>query len=433
MDREKLRKRLSFLIKLQRLRRISKIARRKQVRRFWVRDILKKREGFGTFHTLFEELKQDREYFFRFLRMTPERFDHLLGLVRTKIEKNDTNFRKAIKAEERLALTLRFLASGESQQSLSYSFRIGRTTVSNIITETCAAVFEALKEPYLKAPSSPEEWKAVSRKFEEVWNFPHAIGAIDGKHIRIQCPKLTGTLYHNYKGFFSIVLLAVCDADYCFTLFDLGSYGSNNDSGVLSNSSLGEMFEDGKMKLPSPENLDGCKFKPLPYFMLGDEIFPLKPWLIRPYPGLNMSEEQRVYNYRHSRCRRVIENAFGILVARWRIFLTPIRASVDNVEKYVLACLALHNYLRQTNNASYTPSGFIDSESSDGTIHLGEWRKQVDRNEIETHCIRRIRPIRGSRPREESVRMRDALRDYLNSEAGSVSWQLTYVRRTYKK
>ena len=84
-------------------------------------------------------------------------------------------------------------------------------------------------------------------------------------------------LYHNHKGFFSIVLLAVCDADCCFTLFDLGSYGRNNDSSVLSNSSLGELFEDGIMKLPNPENLDGCSFEPLPYLMLGDEIFPLKP------------------------------------------------------------------------------------------------------------------------------------------------------------
>ena len=106
MDRVKLRKKLLFLIRLHRLRRISNLARKKQARRYWVRDILRHREGFGTFHTLFEELTHDREYFFRFLRMTPERFDHLLGLVRPKIEKNNTNFRKAIKAEERLALTL---------------------------------------------------------------------------------------------------------------------------------------------------------------------------------------------------------------------------------------------------------------------------------------------------------------------------------------
>ena len=83
----------------------------------------------------------------------------------------------------------------------------------------------------------------VSRKrFENTWNFPQCIGAIDGKHL-IECPKMTGTYYYNYKGFCSIVLLAICDSNYCFTLFDLGHYGSNNDSVVLVKSKIGEMIE----------------------------------------------------------------------------------------------------------------------------------------------------------------------------------------------
>ena len=241
------------------------------------------------------------------------------------------------------------------------------------------------------------------------------------------------SLYHNYKGLLSIVLLAACDADYCFTLFDIGSYGSNNDSGVLATSLIGQLLENGNMKLPQPQSLPACSFEPLPYFLLGDDIFPLKTWLMRPYPGFNLSEEQRVYNYRHSRGRRVIENAFGILVARWRTFLTSIQASVKNVEKYVLACLALHNFLRQTSNASYTQNGFADSEDTDGTIYLGEKRDQLERNDSETNCIRNIRGKRGWRQREEAVSMRDALKDYFNSSEGGVPWQLSLVRRTYQK
>ena len=87
------------------------------------------------------------------------------------------------------------------------------------------------------------------------------------------------------------------------------------------------------------------------------------------------------------------------------------------------AFLALHSYLRQTNNASYTPNGFVDSENSDGTVHVGEWRTQIGRNEIETHCLNTIRAIRGSRPRDETVSMRNVLRDYFNTDEGSVSWQ----------
>ena len=169
-----------------------------------------------------------------------------------------------------------------------------------------------------------------------------------------------------------MVLLAVCDADYCFTLCDFGSYGSNNDCGVPANSLLGKGLESNKIQLPPNEPLDGCTFSLLPYYLLGDDVSPLKKWLIKPYPGKNLTEEQKIYNYRLSRYRRVIENAFGILSGTWRIFHRPIRATVEHVERYVLAALALHNYLRPRSTASYTPNGFVDSEERDGSIHLGE-------------------------------------------------------------
>ena len=69
--------------------------------------------------------------------------------------------------------------------------------------------------------------------------------------------------------FFSMMLLVVCDADYCFTLFDLGSYGSNIDCGVLANSLLGKGLESNKTQLPPDEPLDGCAFSLLPYYLLG--------------------------------------------------------------------------------------------------------------------------------------------------------------------
>ena len=80
----------------------------------------------------------------------------------------------------------------------------------------------------------------IAKDFETIWNMPHVLGALDGKHIRIQCPENTGSIFQNYKGFFSIILLAICDAKYNFTLVDVDQYGSNNDSGVVANSAMGE-------------------------------------------------------------------------------------------------------------------------------------------------------------------------------------------------
>ena len=141
--------------------------------------------------------------------MSPESFDVLLRHMKPHISKKNTRFRESVPVSTRLAVTLRYLASSESQQSLSWSFRLSRTTVSKIVKETCKAVWKVLSPIYLRSPSTEQEWKQISNDFEEIWNLPHCIGAIDGKHIAIECPKKTGSKYFNYKGFFSLVLLAI--------------------------------------------------------------------------------------------------------------------------------------------------------------------------------------------------------------------------------
>ena len=126
-----------------------------------------------------------------------------------------------------------------------------------------------LEDTYLSLPQSKEEWLEISSTFEELWDMPHVIGYLDGKHIGIECPKLSGTVYHNCKGFFSIVLLAICDANYCFTLFDMRRFGSNNDSGVLASSQMGEMFEGELLHVPEDRKLNDSDNESLPYFCLG--------------------------------------------------------------------------------------------------------------------------------------------------------------------
>ena len=133
----------------------------------------------------------------------------------------------------------------------------------------CEAIWTALQD-YVRPPQTPEEWLNISRDFESKWNMPHCIGAIDGKHIATKAPFKSGTLFHNYKSFFSIVLMAICDANYCFTYVDVGNYGSNNDSGVLLNSQMGKDFKERKMNIPEPSNLDGFEGGKLPYFLVGD-------------------------------------------------------------------------------------------------------------------------------------------------------------------
>ena len=144
--------------------------------------------------------------------------------------------------------------------------------MSKTIRETCEAIWKTLSPIYLRPPSTEQEWKEISDGFEEIWNFPHCIGATMEKHIAIECPKISGSKYYNYKGFFRLVLLAICDTKYCFTFVDIWQYGSENDSGVLKESNMGKYFDEGLLNVPSDSKIQGMDVK-LPYCLVGDEIF----------------------------------------------------------------------------------------------------------------------------------------------------------------
>ena len=115
----------------------------------------------------------------------------------------------------------------------------------------------------MKSPQEVADWKAISKELENLWNFPHCIGAMDGIHVAIEWPKLSGTQHFNCKDFFSVVMLAICDAKYCFTNVDFGQYGSKNDSSVLRSSGLYKAFEENKFNVPAPTEGEGFE-DPLP-------------------------------------------------------------------------------------------------------------------------------------------------------------------------
>lgn len=90
---------------------------------------------------------------------------------------------------------------------------------------------------YLPQPTR-ENWLKIAKEFHSRANFPNYIGAIDGKHIRTTKPHNSGSVCYNYKHFFSIILLAFCDADYKFVYIDVGAYGKDSDSTIFTYSTF---------------------------------------------------------------------------------------------------------------------------------------------------------------------------------------------------
>ena len=107
---------------------------------------------------------------------------------------------------------------------LHYAYRLGISTISNCVRDVCWSIWEVLHEEVFPMCDEPE-WQNIAIRFMENANFPNCLGAIDGKHIRIIKPTASGSLYYNYKNFYSMVLLAVCGAQYNFTYVDIGSFG----------------------------------------------------------------------------------------------------------------------------------------------------------------------------------------------------------------
>lgn len=177
------------------------------------------------------------------------------------------------------------------------AFRCGESTVRNIIHETCSIIVKVLQPTYLRLPTE-EEWKNICTGFLENWNFPHCVGLFDGKHVEIQTPPNSESLFFNYKKTFSIVLMAACDYKYMFTLVDVGSYGSNSDGGIFTSSDIHLALQEETLNLPKgTANLFGSNIK-LPCFFLGDSGFPISTNMMRPYSGKFLDERKNIFNYR---------------------------------------------------------------------------------------------------------------------------------------
>jgi hypothetical protein len=266
----------------------------------------------------------------------------------------------------------------------------------------------------LQMPQSSDDWKRIAKTFQDRWDFPNTIGAMDGKHIKIRQPPHSGSTFFNYKGTFSIVLLALVDADYKFIYCDVGCNGRVSDGGVYGGCTLQESLANRTAQLPETTALPGTDTK-CSYHIVADDAFLLKDEIMKPYRTRELTKEKRIFNYRLSRARRISENAFGIITARYRVLHTIMQLTPEKAEIVVLAICALHNYLMSRGDRVYAPEVMMDQE--DPVTHEiipGQWR-QVD------PLLQAGLPHRN-RPTLSAKEKRIMLTNYVNNE-GAVEWQ----------
>ncbi|XP_032684753.1 uncharacterized protein LOC116850504 isoform X2 [Odontomachus brunneus] len=148
-----------------------------------------------------------------------------------------------------------------------------------------------------------------------------------------------------------------------------------SDGGVWSTTDLAVDLENSTVNLPEPTPLPN-RDVPFPYVAVANKAFPLKPYLMRPFPRRvgRMIDEERIFNYRLGRARLCIENAFGILSSRWRILHRNMCCSVQNAERICKALICLHNFAMNCNDSKYCQLDWCDVETDEGIIIEGRWR-----------------------------------------------------------
>lgn len=216
--------------------------------------------------------------------------------------------------------------------------------------------------------------------------------------------------------------MALVDANYNFIYAHVGCQGRISDGGVFNATPFSSLLYENKLKIPNAEPLAG-RIVPTPYVIVADEAFPLKENIMKPYPGPLEQSPRRIFNYRLSRARRVVENAFGLLSSVFRLFRKPLCLNVENAEVVVTACLYLHNFLRKsaTSGAIYAPPGTFDGETTDGLQIRGSWRA-ITASDSGIADFRNI-PRRAATTATE---VREEFKNFFMTDEGKVPWQEKY-------
>lgn len=146
----------------------------------------------------------------------------------------------------------------------------------------CIGIWNVFSDVYLKFLSSLFDWEGIVNEMFVELNFLYCIGVFDGKYVMIECFFNGGFEYFNYKGYYSIVLLVMCDVNYCFIMVDVGSYGKDNDVSIFNEFVIGKGFVNGFFDIFDVSEVDGYM---LFYVIVGDDIFGFKFYLMKLYFG----------------------------------------------------------------------------------------------------------------------------------------------------
>ena len=350
-----------------------------QERRIWVKP--RSRQWW----TIVKESFDDDQWIENF-RMTKETFSILCRELRPSLVSEATPVREPLDLDHKVAIAVYWLASCTEYRTVANLFGVGTSTVCKCVHSVCTAMSDTLMERYVKFPTNAD-LQDVIQGFDRVWGFPNCGGAIDATHIPIIAPVAAHGDYINRKGWYSIILQAVCDYKYIITDINVGWPGRVHDARVFGNSELflkgerNDLFPNWPKKLISP-----AKEPSIPIVLLGDAAYPLKAWLLKPYTHqANLTAAQHLFNYKLSRARMTIENTFGRLKGRWRCLQKRLDVTVEFACTVVTACVILHNLCEMRRERYVERDQEEEHEDADADLEEAQPRAITLRDDLATY------------------------------------------------
>ncbi len=222
-----------------------------------------------------------------FLRCEPAMFQEIVDRLTPLICKLDTNYRKALDPGLKVAITLCYMATGYSSKSLKYGFTVAYNSICVLIAEVSSAIVDTYHEEVIVTPITPDDSMVNANTNSCRWQYHHYLGAINAKHVAIRKPMNAGSYYFNYKNFHSIVLMALIDGDYKFIWVEVGANGTSSNVQIFEDCGLKEAIEQRMIGFPPPDHLPDDD-RDTPYFLVGDNAFPLCTFMMKPYGRLRL-------------------------------------------------------------------------------------------------------------------------------------------------
>ena len=308
----------------------------------------------------------DDSRFKKAFRITKETFLYILGKIRHVIERNTVN-EILISPEQRLAICLFRLGRGDYLYTIAEMTGLGTSTICSIVSEISQLIVDTFwdSEVDRHMPKNKDEFCQRVNEMQELWQFPCCWCALDGCHIPIKCPPgglESSKEYHNFKNFYSIVLMAMVDANYRFIWASCGFPGNSHDSIIFQSTKCWQQLEANNHIHEIGQSINGVH---VPLLVLADSAFQMKTWLMKPYTNAVLTARQKYFNYRLSRARMVTEGAYGQLKGRWRILYRKCESSANSVKIMTLACVVLHNIcISRQDNIPATLDITVDPETN---------------------------------------------------------------------